>query len=235
MLFIYIFLFKTIYAYDGNRVILGYTCTQMIWYYAAVAFFYCFVWCEPDKEISDEIISGYMAVRLTKPISVIKSTFLDATAFRVVNLFLLFLPTFAIYALLIYPDFLSITAFFKYIIMNCFSFILFYLFSFLVGITAFRFQSIGTLQSVKTTLILMAGVYIPFDFLPGTLQAILKGLPFQYIYYVPVQFFLNKPETRSMDYFMTAILGQAIWIIVFYILCKVSWRIAVKRFYSVGG
>ncbi|HEX3048435.1 MAG TPA: ABC-2 family transporter protein [Bacillota bacterium] len=235
IIFTFISLFKTIYTYDSNQIIVGYTCTQMIWYFAAITFFYCFVWCEPDKEVSAEIISGTMALRLTKPISIMKTTFLNAAAFQVFNIIFSFLPTFILYSLFVYPDFFSLTAFIKYLALNFLAFVLLYLISFFIGSAAFKLQSITALQSVKATFILMAGVYLPFDFLPGILQSIVKALPFQYIYYVPIQFFLNKPETRSPEYFWTTVLAVTFWIIVFYFLSVVAWRIAIKKFHAVGG
>lgn len=235
ILYTFIAVFKTIYSYDASQIIVGYTCNQMIWYFAAVTFFYCLVWCEPEKELSEEILSGNLAIRLTKPIGIIRTTFTNAAAYRVSNFIFTLLPNFMIYCLLVYPDFLSVGALIKYLISSLFSFILLFMLSFLIGITAFKFQSIATFHSLKGILVMMAGVFIPFDFLPGILQALIKALPFQYIYYVPIQLFLNKPETRSMTYFLTTIGSQTFWILIFYFLTKLSWRVATKRFYAVGG
>ncbi|MCL6588564.1 MAG: ABC-2 family transporter protein [Firmicutes bacterium] len=235
ILFIFISIFQAIYAYDGNRIILGYTCSQMIWYYAAITFFYHLIWSEPDREISEEIISGQMALRLTQPVSVMKATFANAAASKISNLLSGFLPTFIMYLWFVYPDFLTAAAFIKYLALSVLAFVLFYLFSFLTGTFAFKFHNIAALQSVKVFFVLMTGAYIPFDFFPGVLQAIVKALPFQYVFYIPIQFLLNKPETRDPGYFLMIVLTQIIWIGVFYGLGIVSWRAALKRFYAVGG
>lgn len=234
-IFILISLFKTIYHYDGNRNILGYSCNQLIWYFVAVTFFYSMVWSEIDKELSQDIISGNMAVRLTKPISVFKTAFFNAISFKIIDFFFVFIPTFAIYAFFVFPDFLSFASLIKYLISSGFAFLLFYLMSFLIGISAFELQSITTLQSIKNTLVLLSGVYIPFEFLPEFIKKLIQLLPFQYIFYIPTQFFLNKPETVSLDYFLNTLFFQSVWIVIFLVLCRIFWRKAVKKFYSVGG
>lgn len=234
---VYVFysLFTTIYNYDQSQIILGYTLNQMIWYYAAMNFFFNLVWSEPDKEVSLNIINGYLAILLTHPISIFRVTFINALSNRVTNILFGFLPTFLIYWLLVYPDFLTWIGFAKYVVISMFSFILFFLFSFLIGIASFKLQSIATLQSVKHALVLMSGVCIPFDFFPGILQSIIKALPFKYIYYIPIQFFLNKPETHGLSAFYNTIFIQLIWIGIFFGLTVITWKIAIKRYYSVGG
>jgi len=236
ILILYISLLNSIYANNPQKIILGYTCSQMIWYFAGISFFYFLVWCTSDKELSESIISGDMAIRLIKPLSLMKYEFAKTLSVKVLGFIFEFVPICIIYIILVFPDFISPTSIFKYAIISSFAFLLCFFMSFLIGITAFAWQSVNALQGLKNLLInFAAGAFIPIEFFPNSVQKVIKMLPFQYILYVPVQFLLNKPETQNWIYFIKVLINLTIWIIVFYILCKISLKLMVKKFSSVGG
>ena len=236
LLILYVSLLRSIYANDPQQIILGYTCTQMIWYFAGISFFYFLVYCNIDKEISDSIISGDMAIRLLKPLSIMKYEFSKLIASKILSLIFEFIPVCIIYVILVYPSFISFAGVFKYLVITFFAFVLYFFISFLIGITAFTSQSVNSLQGIKSLLInFAAGAFIPIEFFPVAVQNVIKILPFQYILYVPIQFLLNKPITQDWSYFFKVLLILTVWIIFFYGLCKISLKGMIKKFISVGG
>jgi ABC-2 type transport system permease protein len=236
ILVLQIALFKTIYSYNNTSIIHGYTCIQMIWYFIARKFFFYLVWSYPEEEISENIVSGSMAIRLVQPLSLIKWEAAKFTALKLYGFFLEFLPGFFIYMLIAFPEFLTGISFLKYIIQLFLSSILLFLISFLLGTAAFKWQSITALQSLKIIVInFAAGLFIPLEFFPGIIQRIVKILPFQYLFYIPVRFLLNMPDSRSLYFFIKTVIIEIIWIILFYLLCKLALRNMVKYFSSVGG
>jgi ABC-2 type transport system permease protein len=236
ILVLYISLLNSIYANSPQKIILGYTCTQMIWYFAGISFFYLLVWCNNDKELSDSIISGDLALRLVKPMSLMKYEFAKTIAVKALGFVFEFIPICIIYVILVYPSFISCASILKYAIISLFAFLLYFFISFSIGITAFNSQSVNALLGLKGILInFAAGAFIPIEFFPKGLQSIIKMLPFQYILYVPIQFLLNKPETQNWEYFIKVLSNLTLWIVVFYILCKISLRVMLKKFSTVGG
>ena len=235
VLILYVSLLNTIYQGDSSKLILGYTCTQMIWYFAAIKFFYYLVWGSTDKDLSDSILSGEMAIRLTKPVSVMGWELAKSLASKTCSVLFEFIPSFLVFSLLVFPDFLTLEAMVKYLIITCLSFLLFFLFSFMLGTVAFRWQSTESLQILKIIIInIIAGASIPIEFFPDAVQSIIRILPFQYLYYVPITFFLNKPETQSWAYFFEVIGIMLVWIVVFYVLGSILWK-RLSRLYTPAG
>jgi len=208
----------------------------MIWYFGATKFFYYLVWSTPDKEISDQIITGRITNTLILPISFMKWTITWVIASKVVSFVLEFLPSFLVFSILTFPDFLTLEAFLKYMALSGLSFLLFFYMSFIIGTMAFSWQSTASLESLKLILItIIAGAAIPIEFFPKAFQLVLDKLPFQYLCYKPIQFFLNKPEYQSMSVFYNTALIQLMWIGVFYFTAKIFWRSKIKNFIAVGG
>jgi ABC-2 type transport system permease protein len=208
----------------------------MIWYFAGISFFYFLVWCNNDKELSDSIISGDLMMKLIKPLSIMKYEFAKTLAVKALSFIFEFIPICIIYVIMVFPNFISYASILKYITISLFAFLLYFLISFLIGITAFNSQSVNALLGLKNILInFAAGAFIPIEFFPNGLQSIIKMLPFQYILYVPIQFLLNKPETQNWEYFIKVLINLILWILVFYGLCKISLKVMLKKFSTVGG
>lgn len=236
ILALYINLLKSIYSNSEESVILGYTFTQMIWYFAATKFFYYLVWSTPDREISDQIISGRIANSLILPISFIKWTFTWIVAGKVVSFILEFVPTFIIFSIMVFPEFLTIQAFMKYVTVTFLSFILFFFMSFVIGTLAFSWKSTVSLESLKIILVtIIAGASLPLEFFPEVMQSVITKLPFQYLCYIPIQFFLNMSEYQSLGAFVYVVVMQVVWVFVFYLAARFYWRKKIKDFIAVGG
>lgn len=236
VILINISLFTTIFQFNNAETMFNYSLTQMIWYFAAINFVYFFIWNQADDRISKGIISGDIAMHFVQPVSLLKRELATTMADRFCSIMFEFIPCFIIYSLIFFPDFFNILAFMKFLFLIILSFIMMFLINFIIGLTAFFIKSNLSLQALRGVLIsFTAGAFIPFEFFPGWFQNILHLLPFQYLFYWPVQFFLNKTVTQNSFFFIKTILFQSLWVIAFYIGTRVLWSISVKRFCSVGG
>jgi ABC-2 type transport system permease protein len=236
LLVLYVSLLKSLYANNYSQFILGYSCHQMIWYFGGTIFFYYLVFSNPDKNISDGVTTGDLNLWLIKPISIIKFDFIKCIALKLCSFIFEFFPCFIIFTFLVFPDFLTVASLVKYGIISALAFIMFYLVSFSLGTIAFSWQSTNALQVVKMIIInFTAGAFIPIEFFPNFLQAIIKALPFQYLFYVPMQFLLNKPETQGLLPLMKVLTIQVLWIFVLYLITKILLRKMIKKFSAVGG
>ncbi|MBH1941607.1 ABC-2 family transporter protein [Mobilitalea sibirica] len=73
------------------------------------------------------------------------------------------------------------------------------------------------------------------EFYPGWLVGIADFLPFKYIYYWPIQFFLNKSPADNIHTLFSIISIQFIWILSLFVLYKIFWRNMIKKYCAVGG
>ena len=80
---------------------------------------------------------------------------------------------------------------------------------------------------------LLGGVYFPLEFLPDRLNAFLDLLPFKYVFYWPIQFFLNNNVNEML--MLRIIVKQLIWSLILYVLSKFITRIMIKKYCAVGG
>ncbi len=79
-----ILLFNTLYAHNNTDYIMGYSVTQMVWYFVCVGFVFQCIWNFTDTRISQRILSGELVVDLLKPISLYKIELSDAVAVLII-------------------------------------------------------------------------------------------------------------------------------------------------------
>ncbi len=78
---------------------------------------------------------------------------------------------------------------------------------------------------------LLGGMFVPLDLLPGFAQRIAQFLPFQLFYYFPIQLALGK---LSQAQILLNFSLQAFWLLAFALGFRWIWREGVKRFAAVG-
>ncbi len=236
LLIVNIMLFKGIYDYTGAETIKGYTLTQMIWYFGSVPFVWVFIWTMTAYRVSNRIIRGDLTIDFLRPMSLFHFEFAHHLGQRLTAMGLEFVPPLLIYSAIYYPDFMTAASLGKFCITAAFACILMFLMSFLIGMAAFGLKNIRALEDLKGVLLgVFGGALIPIDFLPDTVRNIADALPFKYIFYEPLQFFLNNPAKAGWEPLMKTVMMQLLWIFVLYILIRALWSIAAKRFCAVGG
>jgi ABC-2 type transport system permease protein len=236
ILLINISLFTSIYFFNKTDVVLGYTLPQMIWYCAVITFVWYFIWNNTDRSISDKVLSGSFQMDLLKPVSILNYEFAQAAAHRVGGVIFEFAPSMILYSLLYYPDFLTLTSFLRFLVVIFLAFIIYFLINFLIGLTAFVIQNNNSLQSLKIFIIsLTAGAFIPLEFFPGWFNKFVNMTPFPYIFYWPIQIFLNRGDGASTISFIRIIGIDFLWILVLYGLSRFFLVLATRRFFAVGG
>lgn len=229
-------LVSSIYSYNKAESIAGYSITQMIWYFAAVSFTWYCIYNSADTIISGKVLTGALTSELQRPLSIFQNELADAMAIRLLSVVFNFIPSVFIYSMFIYPDFLSWLSLIKFLVVVSFAFMIFFEINFLIGLASFIIKSNYSIQGIKFFLInLTAGAFIPLDFFPVCFLDIIKFLPFQYLFYWPIQFFLNRTNCQGIYMFFKIILIQTIWCLVLYGLCRFFWSKALKRFCAVGG
>ncbi len=228
-------LFSTIYSYNNETSILGYSLSQMIWYFTGVTFIWYFIWNFTDQNIASKILSGDLAMDLLKPTSIFKLQFSEAIALRTTGIMFEVIPGFIIFRLIFYPDFMTVLSILRFLAVVVMAFTLFFLINFLVGLTAFVIKSNFSLRSIKAILIsITAGAYIPLEFFPPWLNRINDFLPFKYLFYWPIQFFINRGDAAHAETLLRILGIQILWAVGLFALCKFLWKLSIRKFCAVG-
>lgn len=229
------FVFHSIYTYGGKDVIHGYSMEQMVWFFTANLLVNSFVWNPMVGSLSGRILSGELTMNLLRPISVFQYDMADCAASRMVAIIMDFLPGLAIYSLILPPRFLTPVSFFRFFLVVLPAFLLNYLTSSLIGLAAMWVQNSTSLHAVSNVLIsFVGGSLIPMEFYPELLRRLTDFLPYKYIYYWPIQFFLNKNQSGGGIFLWKIICIQMIWIMVLLLLYKIAWKRLLKRYGAVG-
>lgn len=236
ILMVNIFLYRSIFAHNGSDQIKGYTLEEMIWYTAGTTFVWIFIWNFAERRLSDYVLTGELSVHLLKPINIFWFELSAAIALRTAGVLLEFVPDLIIYSLIYPPDFLTAFSLLKFVSVCILSFCLFFLINYLIGMVAFVSKSnTGLNELVYISMNLLGGGLIPLDFYPAWLQRICDALPFKYIFYYPIQLFLNKESVSALSDWGAIVLGQLGWIAAGYAACHFLWRLAIRKFCAVGG
>ena len=230
-----IFLFTSIFSYNGTTHILGFDLTQMIWYYGVTMFVWVFTYNFADQRMSNYILSGELAVLLMRPMPLFRYEFASASALRTAAVICEFVPVMAIFSLLRPPTFLTWGSFGMFLVIIVLAFGLQFLLNFIVGLSAVLTQNnAGIARLVNAMLTVLGGAVIPLDYFPDALQRICAYLPFQYIFYEPVRFFIRHGDTSALAWGQ-AVLIQLGWIVGLYAVIRILWALLLKKIVVAGG
>lgn len=233
---VYLPLFRSIYAYNNAQEIMGYTLNQMVWYFAAVKFVNTCINSYADARISGKILSGDLSIDLLKPISLFKVELSHGIGLKVPAILIQMLLPFAVYSIILFPSFTTISSVVKFLALNIGGFMIYFTVNYLIGLTAFYIKDNNSIIRLKALLADFAGgAFIPLEFFPDWSNRILDILPFKYVYYWPIQFFLNTQISNGSYIFVRTALIQMLWIIVLLSLSQLLYRKVIRNYCAVGG
>jgi ABC-2 type transport system permease protein len=236
LLVLNIYLFQSIYAYNGTSHIKGYDLTQMIWYYGVTNFVWILTFNFVDRRMSNYILSGELGPLLLRPFSLFRYELATAIAGRATGVLLEFIPDMIVYWLIIPPTFMTWFSFVKFLTVIILAFFLQFLINFLIGISAMITQNNNGLKRVNHAfLLLLGGTLIPLDFFPEWLRRICDALPFKYIFYEPIRVFVNHPDTAPISVWIHIMLMQLLWIAGLYVAGRIIWALLIKKVIMAGG
>jgi len=181
-----------------------------------------------------KIQDGTLSGELIKPIHpILTNTLMNDLASKALNLLVL-IPVWIVLALLFKPQFDSVSI--NGILLSIPIILLGYVINFLISSTitslAFWTTRVYSVHEFYYALILLfAGQFVPLQLMPPVIQSIAKFLPFQLLMYLPIQTIQGK---ISMTDLMQGYISGVIWLIVSFLLFRLTWREGVKRFSAVG-
>jgi len=113
------------------------------------------------------------------------------------------------------------------------AFLLRYTLMYALAITAFWTTRVTALFELWFALeFFTSGRIAPLTVLPDWAQQIANVLPFQWMFYFPLELLLGR---RTPQEALTGVLIQVVWLIATVIVFRLVWRAAVRRYAAVGG
>ena len=115
-----------------------------------------------------------------------------------------------------------------------FSFLLSTTFDYIIGLTSFYTESIWGISTTKDIIItFLSGSLIPLQFFPETAQRVLRLLPFQAMYHLPLMM-LTEPDQELWTY-LRMLAVQLLWLTIVMVLARAFYKQASKVLRVSGG
>jgi len=228
---IFWFLWKSIYTFSNLEVINGFTQPEIVTYYVIAMVVGFITWTDVDKWMENAIIQGNLINSLMKPMSHFANSVFFTIGMNWLGVLIQFIPV-VIIGLLFGLHMVTGWYILLFIISVAIAIVLYFIIAYLTGLTAFWLKRIGGLVRMRRAVVaFLAGGFIPLTFFPETLQRVFLYLPFQHIRFTPVSIYMQKfTITESV----IAIAIGLVWTIVLYLLSKIIWKKAFKKFAGAG-
>ncbi|MEZ4753901.1 MAG: ABC-2 family transporter protein [Bdellovibrionota bacterium] len=229
------FIWKAVFQNQPEGALIkGYTLAEMITYITIGWISRTLYFSNIDYTLNTMVETGEVTTHLIRPVNIqlmLISQSIGELAFRLIFLFIPVAVTF----FLIFPIALptSISNFILYIWSILASFLILSQINFIVGLSAFYLQSIfGVIRAKFYIIQLCSGLILPIPFFPEWFQRGLDFLPFKYIAFIPLQFYLGK---ISSELVVGVFLQQFFWIAILFLFGVLLWRSAASKLVVQGG
>ncbi len=185
--------------------------------------------------IARDVREGTLKRYLIQPVDMIGYLISYRVAHKVAYITMSFLPYAALFFVCRgyfdgFPDALTMLAYAASLVM---AFLVGFYFEACVGMVGFWFLEVTSLLYIVMTLnFFISGHMLPLDLLPHPWSDILKALPFQYMAYFPAVVFLGKVKGWSLAMHL---LLELAWAVGFALLCRLLFRLGLRRYSAYGG
>lgn len=235
--FVTYYLWRAIFGSSSKTSINGFTVSDIIVYVFISNITARMVNSNVDMIIGSEVVRGDIAINLIRPINYRLRLLFQALGSA---LYRFIAVSFPIWIGLIAVRYVTVhelppngIVILFYLSSSIFSFLILFLFNFCFGMLAFYVTYIWGLRMCKNSILrFFSGEIIPLAFFPLWVQNMMNYIPFGAINYTPVMIYLQK-LTGAQAY--KAILVQAVWIAILFLVSHFVWNKATKKLMILGG
>jgi ABC-2 type transport system permease protein len=226
------FLWKSIYR--GSETIHGMTFNQAFVYLALAGSIYSLLFSGADWQISHKIINGGISIDLLKPLDFQFLMLARTSGYSIFNLIVVAIPSVLVIFLVFRADLSLGIGWLFFPLGILMAFLINFAIDFAVGLTAFYTESLWGISITKGVIIsLLSGALVPLQFFPATVQHILRFLPFQAIYNIPL-IMVTSPNF-NLAYYVQILAIQAFWVILLFAICRRFYTRALTILSISGG
>ncbi len=226
------FLWRSIF--QGAQLIRGMTFNQIFIYLTLAGSLFIVFSPGTDWMISNKIVDGSLIVDLLKPLDFQYLTLARTIGFGIFNSLMITLPSLLVLFLGFHAE-MQIGVGLLFFPAGFFlAFLISFAIDFAIGMTSFYTESIWGISMTKGIITsLLSGALIPLQFFPSGIQNILRLLPFQAIYNIPLSM-VASPDLKIITY-AEGLAVQVFWVVVLFAFCRWFYRKAFKVLTVSGG
>ncbi|MDP8217844.1 MAG: ABC-2 family transporter protein [Candidatus Theseobacter exili] len=212
----------------------GYTVSQLLTYYSMGWLLRMINHLGMDVSVSQTILSGSIANLLIKPVNHHHYVLSEALGKAAGRMLFYCTPAFLLLCLCVkkFEINLDINTLW-FIVFAITGFMICFELQYFIGCTAFfitvNFQIAWILDMIIR---LVSGLVVPISLFPKVMASLLEYLPFQYIYYVPIQIWLGKVPAEKM---LSCLFVGFCWLFLLYFVNVLIRNAGLKKLAISGG
>lgn len=230
------FLWKAIYASSGTDCVNGMTFNDTLIYLVLATALFNFLEMFIVWDMSRDIQSGTIILKLLKPISFRSYSFWSYLGRNVTTFFLTFLPTFIIISIVTHGAIALGVNLIFFIVSAAMALVLNFSVDIIVSTVCLYTESTWGINMVKECVVLLlSGASIPLAFFPAPLKAVVSCLPFRCIYDTPLNILLQKSGYTAGRDVVIQLLLQFAWCVALALAGSLFWRVSLKKITVNGG
>lgn len=235
--FVMYFVWLAVFESSDSSTFMGFSMTDMT-VYLFISFMASFLtYSDGAINIGEEIRDGSIVMRMIKPVNFDMYFLFHELGSRVVVAGIVLVPM--CIGVELYKFFVTGAVMFSLPNFALFmvSLVLAYLVSFYsnvcYGFLAFFLKNLWGSSVLKDAVIsFLSGSRIPLAFMPPVLKTVLSVLPFASLSYTPVMLYMGLYDAPTIIWSVSL---QVFWLVFFWGLSKLIWRLATKRLCVQGG
>ena len=220
--------------YRDVDTIRGMSFNQAFVYVALAGSIFTMVTTWADWEISYHITSGAIIMDLIKPLDFQLQALSQSAGFMFFNFTMIALPS-ALVLFLFFGAEIEVGPGLFFLPVGLFlAFLVSFALDYIVGLTSFYTESIwGISMTKKVVTTLLSGALVPLQFFPDIAQRLLRFLPFQAIYHIPLTM-LTSPDLKVGT--CALLLGtQVVWVLILFLAGRIFFARASRVLMVSGG
>lgn len=220
--------------YRGKDMVLGVTVDTMMTYTVISSAISVVLITNVERRLQNSVRTGTIAVDMVRPVNIFKVFFAEDLGNLTALVFQNLIPILIVGAVLIgVPKPASPISLLLFGVSLFLAYCINYLLAVLFGMLAFSIIEMDALFQVKKHLIrLLSGSIIPIWFMPQWFAAVLKCLPFVYLYQMPLDMYIGKYTPQSLVWGLGV---QCVWVIGLYFVYQIRQKSVIKQLMVQGG
>ena len=222
--------------YNPNLKINGYSLQDTIIYYVLILLVTYATTTDTSDYVARSVKSGTLSEWLLRPRSILLTELARSIGGQVYRLLVLIPIYFLIGVVLVSlnigisftPTSIALGTLFVLLgfLVNC-------LLEYTLAMFAFWMDEVWSIKHFKEVVTdLLGGKRIPLAFFPAAILSINRFLPFQFIYFVPLEYFLGK---RQINFnFAVDMLSLFAWIFIFLVMSSLLYKRGIEKYGAFG-
>jgi ABC-2 type transport system permease protein len=226
------FLWRSIYG--GAGTLRGMSFNQAFVYLTLAGSIFNMLKTWTDWSISRDILNGRIVIDLIRPLDYQLQMLFSTVGSVLFNLAVIGVPSVALLVLAFGAQITPGIGLLFFPAALVFAFLLSFLLDYIVGLTSFYTESLWGISMTKEIIVsVFSGALVPLQFFPELAQALLRLLPFQAIYHIPLSMVVT-PDLGAGAYL--SLLGtQLFWVAALFAFSRLFYARASRVLFINGG